>query len=214
MVSWPRVSGASWYQVLLDGRHLTWVQGTALRIYNLRPGTSHTASVSVRDGQGRDSGPGRVTSFRTAGAGGTTTPDTRYLLSNGSTGLSAQLWGGRSADGTVLVGAQSNGYEQQQWYFDDAGSGLVRVRSAASAKCLQPGGTPAPGMWVAQQPCAAGSSAQQWRMTVVNGAVTLTDRSGSYALTVSNRPYYGTWLLDLQRVDGRPAQIWTARRAG
>ncbi|MFJ8298033.1 RICIN domain-containing protein [Streptomyces sp. NPDC094447] len=214
VVSWQRVTGASWYQVLLDGRHLTWVQGTALRIYNLRPGTSHTVAVSVRDGQGRDSGPGRATTFRTAGAGGTTTPGTRYLLSNGSTGLSAQLWGGRSADGTVLVAAQSNGYEPQQWYFDDAGSGLVRVRSAASAKCLQPGGTPAPGMWVAQQPCAAGSSAQQWRMTVANGAVTLTDRSGSYALTVSNRPYYGAWLLDLQRVDGQAAQTWTARRAG
>ncbi|MFJ9574996.1 RICIN domain-containing protein [Streptomyces sp. NPDC101191] len=214
VVSWPRVNGASWYQVLFDGRHLTWVQGTALRIYNLRPGSSHTVAVSVRDGQGRDSGPGRATSFRTAGSGGTTSPDTRYLLSNGSTGLSAQLWGGRSADGTVLVGAQSNGYEQQQWYFDDAGSGLVRVRSAASAKCLQPGGTPAPGMWVAQQPCAPGSSAQQWRMTVANGTVTLTDRSGAYALTVSSRPYYGSWLLDLQRVDGRPAQIWTARRAG
>ncbi|MFF5767756.1 RICIN domain-containing protein [Streptomyces tanashiensis] len=214
VASWSRISTATWYQVLLDGRHLTWVQSTALRIYNLRPGTSHTIAVSVRDDQGRDSGPGRATTFRTAGAGGTTTPNTRYLLSNGSTGLSAQLWGGRNADGTVLVAAQSNGYEQQQWYFDDAGNGLVRIRSAASAKCLQPGDTPAPGMWVAQQPCGTGSPAQQWRMTLRNGQVTLTDRSGSYALTVSNRPYYGTWLLDLQQADGRPAQTWTARQTG
>ncbi|CAM5472017.1 RICIN domain-containing protein [Streptomyces tanashiensis] len=69
-------------------------------------------------------------------------------------------------------------------------------------------------MWVAQQPCATGSPAQQWRMTLHDGQVTLTDRSGSYALTVSNRPYYGTWLLDLQQADGRPAQTWTARQTG
>ncbi|MFI8519976.1 RICIN domain-containing protein [Streptomyces sp. NPDC085481] len=213
VASWPRVDGATWYQVIFDGRHLTWVQGTALRIYNLRPGTAHTVAVSVRDAQGRDSGPGRATGFRTTGAGGTTAPNTRYLLSNGSTGLNAQLWGGRSADGTVLVGGQSNGYEQQQWYFDDAGNGLVRIRSAASGKCLQPGSAPAAGMWVAQQPCTAGSTAQQWRMNLANGTATVTDRNGAFALTVSNRPYYGTWLLDLQRLDGRPAQTWTVRKA-
>ncbi|MEV8532415.1 RICIN domain-containing protein [Streptomyces sp. NPDC051211] len=215
VASWPRVAGAAWYQVLFNGKHLTWVQGTTLRIYNLRPGTSYTVAVSVRDGQGRDSGPGRAASFRTAGAGGTTTaPNTRYLLANGSTGMNAELWGGRSADGTVLVGSQDNGYAQQQWYFDDAGSGLVRIRSAASGKCLQPGGSPAPGMWVSQQPCSAGAGAQLWKLASKNGAVTVTDRGGAYALTVSGRPYYGAKLLDLQRADGRPAQVWTVRKAG
>ncbi|MFF5446254.1 RICIN domain-containing protein [Streptomyces sp. NPDC012888] len=215
VVSWPRVEGAVWYQVLFDGKHLTWVQGTAVRVYNLRPGSSHTVAVSVRDAQGRDSGPGRSATFRTPGSGGTTTaPGTRYLMSNGATGLNAELWGGRSADGTVLVGGQANGYAQQQWYFDGAGSGLVRVRSAASGKCLQPGGTPAAGMWVAQQPCATAAAAQQWRLTAKEGGMVLTDRTGAFALTVSNRPYYGTRLLDLQRADGRPAQVWAVRKAG
>ncbi|MER5930812.1 RICIN domain-containing protein [Streptomyces sp. NPDC002054] len=215
VVSWPKVTGAAWYQVMFNGKHLTWVQGNALRIYNLRPDTSYTVAVSVRDAQGKDSGPGKTASFRTSGQGGSTTaPNTRYLLANGSTGMNAELWGGRSADGTVLVGSQGNGYAQQQWYFDDAGNGLVRIRSAASGKCLQPGGAPAAGMWVAQQPCAAGSGAQLWKLAVKGASVTVTDRSGAYALTVSGRPYYGAKLLDLQRVDGRPSQVWTVRKAG
>ncbi|MFG2292095.1 RICIN domain-containing protein [Streptomyces sp. NPDC048603] len=214
VVSWPRVNGAAWYQVMFNGKHLTWVQGTAVRIYNLRPGTSYTVAVSVRDAQGRDSGPGKATSFKTSGAGTTTAPNAKYTLANGSTGLNAAVWGGRSADGTILVGSQADGYAPQQWYFDNAGSGLVRIRSAASGKCLQPGGTPGANMWVAQQPCSNGSTAQAWKMTAKDGSMTVTDRSGAWALTVSGRPYYGARLLDLQRADGRPAQLWAVRKAG
>ncbi|MEU3314951.1 RICIN domain-containing protein [Streptomyces sp. NPDC006662] len=215
VLSWPAVQGAAWYQVLLNDKHLTWVQSTSVRVYNLRPGTAYTAAVSVRDTSGRDSGPGKAASFRTADSGGgaTTTPGTRYTLGNGSSGMAAELWGGRTADGTVLVGGRSNGYAQQQWYFDDAGSGLVRIRSAVSGKCLQPGGAPAAGMWIAQQPCAGGSAAQRWKVSSRDGAVTVSDPSGGFALAVSNRPYYGDWLLELQRADGRPAQVWTARKA-
>ncbi|MFF2198368.1 RICIN domain-containing protein [Streptomyces sp. NPDC058157] len=215
VLSWPKAEGAVWYQVLLNDRHLTWVQSTSLRVYNLRPGTAYTAAVSVRDASGRDSGPGKAASFRTADSGGgaTTTPGTRYVLGNGSSGMAAELWGGRTADGTVLVGGRSNGYAQQQWYFDDAGNGLVRIRSAVSGKCLQPGGAPAAGMWIAQQPCSGGSAAQQWKVSSRDGAVTVSDPSGGFALAVSDRPYYGDWLLELQRADGRPAQVWTARKA-
>ncbi|MGW1768729.1 RICIN domain-containing protein [Streptomyces sp. NPDC002073] len=214
VVSWPQVNGAAWYQVFLNGRQLTWVQGTVLRIYRLQPGTSYTVSVSVRDTAGRDSGPGEAKRFTTKGAGGgTTTPSRPYVLGNGSTGMNAELWGGRSADGTVLVGSAANGYKQQQWYFDDAGGGFVRMRSASSGKCLQPGAAPAAGMWIAQQPCGS-ATAQRWKVTVRGAAVTVTDRSGDYALTVSNRPYYGAWLLDLQRADGRAAQVWTLQKTG
>ncbi|MFE3766580.1 RICIN domain-containing protein [Streptomyces sp. NPDC059104] len=214
VLSWPRTEGAAWYQVLLNGKHLTWVQSTSLRVYGLRAGTDYTAAVSVRDTSGRDSGPGKATSFRTtATGGGATTPGSRYVLGNGSSGMAAEVWDGRTADGTVLVAGRTNGYAQQQWYFDDAGNGLVRIRSAVSGKCLQPGGAPAAGMWVSQQPCGNAAS-QQWRLTTRDGSTTVSDPSGGFALAVSNRPYYGNWLLELQRADGRPAQAWTARKAG
>ncbi|MER5417610.1 RICIN domain-containing protein, partial [Streptomyces virginiae] len=213
VVSWPKVEGTSWYQVMLNGKHLSWVKSPVLRIYNLQPNTAYTVTVSARDGSGRDSGPGKAASFRTvAKGGGTTVPDTRYVLGNGSTGMNAELYGGYTADGTVLVGGRANGYAQQQWYFDDAGSGFVRIRSAVSGKCLQIGGAPTGGVWVAQQPCGD-SIPQKWKLATTGGGVTIADTSGRYALTVSSRPYYGHWLIDLQKADGRAAQIWTVQKA-
>ncbi|MEU5149809.1 MULTISPECIES: RICIN domain-containing protein [Streptomyces] len=215
VVSWPKVEGTAWYQVMLNGKHLAWVQSQVLRIYNLQPNTSYSVTVSARDASGRDSGAGKAATFRTTGAGGgATTPGSRYTLGNGSTGMAAEVWGGRTADGTVLVGGRANGYAQQQWYFDDAGNGQVRIKSAVSGKCLQPGGSPAPGMWVSQQPCDKNNGAQAWKLTSRGSAVTVTDPSGGFALTVSNRPYYGNWLLDLQRADGRAAQAWTVQKSG
>ncbi|GGV99211.1 hypothetical protein GCM10010230_24790 [Streptomyces narbonensis] len=212
VVSWPAVDGAAWYQVLLNGRHLTWVQSRTLRIYNLQPGTRYEVAVSVRDRSGRDSGAGRTTAFRTAQAGGgTTTPGTRYTLGNAGTGMAAEIWGGRSAEGTVLVGARATGYAQQQWLFDDAGSGLVRIRSAVSGKCLQTGGAPTQGMWVAQEACG-NAATQRWKVSSRNGAVAVTDPSGGFALTVSNRPYYGSWLLDMERTNGAATQVWTVQK--
>ncbi|WP_246042529.1 MULTISPECIES: RICIN domain-containing protein [Streptomyces] len=212
VVSWPKVDGASWYQVLLGGKHLTWVQSQAVRIYNLQPGTEYKVAVSVRDSAGRDSGAGKTTVFKTTGAGGGgTAPNTRYTLGNGSTGMNAELWGGRSADGTVLVGGRANGYAQQQWLFEDAGGGMFRIKSSVSGKCLQTGGAPAQGMWIAQQPCGNGAT-QKWKLNAQSGSTTITDPSGAYALTVSNRAYYGAWLLDLQRADGRATQVWTVQK--
>ncbi|MFD4718534.1 RICIN domain-containing protein [Streptomyces sp. NPDC058423] len=214
VASWPAVNGAAWYQIFLNDQPLGWVQTTSARLYNLRPGTDYTVSVSVRDASGRDSGRGGATAFRTTtGGGGTTpTPGTRRLLTNGATGTAAEIWGGYSADNTVLVGSQRTGYAQQQWYFDTAGAGHSRIRSAVSGKCLQVGGTPGPGMWVAQQPCRD-IAAQRWRITGSGGGVTVSAGDSGYVLGVSNRPYYGSWLIELQHAAGAPAQVWTVQKA-
>lgn len=213
VATWRAVPGAAWYQVHLNGRPAGWVNAPSARLYNLTPGTSYTVAVSVRDSSGRDSRPGRATSFRTAGTGGgaNPAPGTRYVLANGATGNAAEIWGGRTADGTVLVGSQRNGYAAQQWVFDDAGGGYVRVRSAATGKCLQPGGTPSAGMWVAQQPCG-GAASQRWRITASGGGVTVTAGDSRYVLGVSNRPYYGSWLIELQHASGGAAQVWTVQK--
>ncbi|MGW7468810.1 RICIN domain-containing protein [Streptomyces xantholiticus] len=215
VAGWKAVSGAAWYQIFLNNQAIGWVQATSARIYNLKPGTNYTVSVSVRDSSGRDSGRGKAASFRTSGGdgGGTTpTPNTRYLLTNGATGNAAEIWGGMSGDGTVLVGSQRNGYAQQQWYFDSAGNGYTRIRSAVSGKCLQVGGAPSAGMYVAQQPCA-GTAAQRWRIAQSGNGVTVTAGDSRYVLGVSNRPYYGSWLIELQNAAGAAAQVWTVQKA-
>nr|WP_240003183.1 RICIN domain-containing protein [Streptomyces cinnamoneus] len=213
VVSWKPVSNAAWYQIVLNGKHMAWVQPSVVRIYNLQPGTQYTVAVAVRDRAGHDTKPGKASSFRTTGSGGgTTAPNTRYLLNNGGTGNAAEIWGGRTADGTVLVGSRTNGYAGQQWYFDDAGSGYQRIRSAVSGKCLQLGGPAGAGTWVAQQPCGNADS-QKWRLSPKGSGVTVAAKSGNYVLGVSNRPYYGSWLLELQSPDGRAAQVWAVQKA-
>ncbi|MEU4213247.1 RICIN domain-containing protein [Streptomyces sp. NPDC026206] len=216
VLSWPAASSAAWYQLLLNGSHLAWVQPNSARIHNLRPDTDYTVTVAVRDQAGRDSKPGRAVSFHTPPVGSTTTkPGARYTLTNGHTGLAAEIWGGKTADGTVLVGNQPNSLTLQQWYLDDAGGGSVRLRSAASGKCLQIGGDPSPGQWVAQQPCS-GSAAQQWQLARSGDALRLTARSSSLVLGVGKRPYYGAWLLELQNPESTGSsgyQAWTLQKA-
>ncbi|MBD0741518.1 hypothetical protein BG418_08465 [Streptomyces sp. CBMA152] len=213
VVSWSAAPSAAWYQLLLNGSHLAWVQPNSARIYNLRPDTDYTLAISVRDRAGRDSGPGRAVAFHTPPVGSTVTkPATRYSLTNGRTGLAAEVWGGESADGTVLVGSQPNGFTPQQWYFDDAAGGSVRLRSAVSGKCMQIGGAPAPGQWIGQQPCS-GSAAQQWQLTRTGDGLRVTARNSSLVLGVGNRPYYGAWLLELQTPDSSSYQAWTLRTA-
>ncbi|MFD9130670.1 RICIN domain-containing protein, partial [Kitasatospora sp. NPDC059571] len=213
VVGWPAVAGAQWYQVRLGGNFLTWVQQTSVRIYNLRPDTDYTVAVAVRDGSGKDSQPGRTLSFHTPKAGGTTTtPSTAYTLTNGASGLAAEIWGGKSADGAVLVGSPPNGYAGQRWYFDDAGSGYLRIRSAVSGKCLQLGGAPVAGQWIAQQPCD-GRDSQQWRLTASGSALAVSAKGSSLVLGVGDRPYYGAWLLELQDPASDGYHAWTAQKA-
>jgi len=212
VISWQSVTSAAWYQVFLNGNHLAWVQPNSARIYNLRPDTDYTVAVSVRDRSGRDSKPGRTVSFHTPRAGGTTTtPASAYTMTNGATGLAAAIWGGKTADNTVLVGSQATGYADQRWYFDDAGSGYLRIRSAVSGKCLQLGGAPAVGQWVAQQPCD-GKASQQWRLASSGSGVSVTAKDSPLVLGVGNRPYYGAWLLELQDPSSAGYHTWTVQK--
>lgn len=212
VLSWPAAPSAAWYQLLLNGSHLAWVQPNSARIHNLRPDTDYTVAVAVRDQAGRDAKPGRTVSFHTPAVGSTTAkPGARYTLTNGQSGLAAEVWGGKSADGTVLVGNQSNGLTLQQWYLDDAGGGALRLRSAASGKCLQIAGAASPGQWVAQQTCS-GSAAQQWQLAKSGNGLRLTARNSSLVLGVSKRPYYGAWLLELQNPDSSGYQAWTLQK--
>ncbi|WP_234443369.1 RICIN domain-containing protein [Streptomyces sp. NRRL B-24484] len=213
VLNWPAVNGADWYQVRLNGAFLTWVQQNSVRIYNLRPDTDYSVAVAFRDSAGKDSAPGRTVTFHTPKAGSTTTPSAAYTLVNGASGLAAEIWGGKSADGTVLVASQPNGYTGQRWYFDDAGSGYARIRSAVSGKCLQLGGAAGAGQWVYQQPCNGSSAAQQWRIATAGGGVTVTARDSSLVLGISGRPYYGAWLMELQDPNGSGYHTWTVQKA-
>ncbi|MGW7008768.1 RICIN domain-containing protein, partial [Streptomyces sp. NPDC054933] len=213
-VSWQAVSSAAGYEILLNGHSLGTVRSTVARVVYLRPDTDYTLAIAVRDQNGNVSKPGREAAFHTLKQGGsgdgTPQPGKPYLMFNSLTGQSADMWGGSTNDGTVLIGYQRTGYANQQWIFDDAGSGLVRIKSALSGKCLQPGGDLVEGQFVMQEPCTD-SAAQQWKLTPSGGGYTLTPQGSSLALGTSDREYYGGQLLELQQPDDQGYQNWTVQ---
>ncbi|MFI9722130.1 RICIN domain-containing protein [Streptomyces sp. NPDC052396] len=213
VLSWPAVPSADWYRLVLNGNHLGWVQSNSVRVYNLQPDTDYTLAVAVRDRSGHDTDPGKAVSFHTPAAGAATRPGTRYLLTNGEAGVAAQIYGDKTADGTVAVGSQPNGYAGQQWVFDDTGNGYVHIRSVVTNKCLQLGGDAVEGQWIAQQPCS-GSLASQWHLAKSGTGVQVTARGSSLVLGVSDRPYYGALLLELQKPDGPGHHTWTVQKTG
>lgn len=216
VVSWSKAASATGYDLMLDGKKYADVKETAIRLTRLNPGTSYRVAVAARDADGKASAVGRTASFRTlsSGDGGPTRPGTKYLLLNSLTGQAADLWGGSSNNGTVAIAYQRHGYANQQWTFEDAGSGTVRVKSVQSGKCLQLGadGKATDGQYVAQQPCSD-AAGQKWKLNASGSSYVLQPQGSSLVLGISKRWYYGGWLLELQQKNDQGYQNWTLAKA-
>ncbi|MFE5585175.1 RICIN domain-containing protein [Kitasatospora sp. NPDC056531] len=208
MLSWTAVPAATGYDVQLNGQTIGTVRSTVVGVVRLAPGTSYTVAVAVHDAAGTVGKPGRATTFKTLADAGRPQPSTHYTMVNGLTGQAADLWGSSMNDGTVAIAYQRTGYANQKWVFDDAGNGAVRIKSVRSGKCLQLGGTPVAGQYVAQQPCGD-AAAQKWQLNATEGGFTVTADGSTLVLGLSDRWYYGGWLLELQQPNGRPYQNWS-----
>ncbi|MFD0531045.1 RICIN domain-containing protein [Kitasatospora arboriphila] len=214
VLSWTAVSGASGYDLQVNGRSIATVTSSVVRLVNLKPDTEYKVAVAVKDKSGKTAKPGRTTAFRTtkAASPAPTQPGTRYLMINSLTGQAADMWGGSTRDGAVLIGYQRHGYSNQQWLFEDAGDGYLKIRSARSDKCLQIGGQAVASQYVMQQPCSSADS-QQWKIASCGSGYALTAKGSSLVLGTSKRWYYGGWLLELQQPSGQSYQNWTIQAA-
>ncbi|WP_245699556.1 RICIN domain-containing protein [Streptomyces roseifaciens] len=217
VVSWPKVPSATGYDLLVNGKRTADVKDAVVRLTGLAPGTSYKVALAARGADGKASAPGRAASFRTLSTdgGSTTRPGTAYVMVNGLTGEALDLWGGSAADGTVAIAYQRHGYANQQWSFENAGGGALRVKSVQSGKCLQLGGgdRPVAGQYVAQQPCRD-TAAQKWRLNAAGGgSYVLQPEGSSLVLGISKRSYYGGRLLELQQKNDQGYQSWTLSKA-
>ncbi|MCM2417093.1 RICIN domain-containing protein [Streptomyces sp. RKAG293] len=216
VLTWKPATGATGYDLLLDQRAIGNVKATTVRVVSLKPGTQYKVAVAVHGADGKVSAPGRQAAFRTQPAGGTTAgpvePGKRYLMLNSFTGQAADMYGSSRANGAVLIGYQRHGYTNQQWLFESVGGGYVRVKSAVSGKCLQIGGKPVAGQWIAQQPCGTAAS-QAWKITANATGYTLGVKGSPLVLGVSNRDYYGGALLELQQPGNQAWQRWTFQQS-
>ncbi|GAA1959621.1 hypothetical protein GCM10009838_14960 [Catenulispora subtropica] len=210
-LSWQATPYATGYDIRLNGRLLGTVQSTVVRVVRMTPDTAYSVTVAVHMQDSNTSRPGRATAFRTLPVTGAVTPDKPYLLLNSLTGLSADLWGGSTRDGNVLISYQRTGATNQQWHFHDAGNGTVQIVSVRSGKCLQAGGQTRPGQYVVQQHCDNTAAAQRWKLTANSGGYTLSPNGSTLVLGISTRWYYGGRLLELQQPSGGSSQNWTVQ---
>jgi len=199
VLSWPAVRSSAGYEIRLNGRLLGTVRSTVVRIIHMRPDTAYSVTVAARPQSGGTAQPGPAAAFRTLAATGTTTPGQAYSLFNSLTGQSADMWGGSTRDGDVLISYQRTGAANQQWRFDAAGNGTVRITSVVSGKCLQAAGQLLQGQYVEQEPCDSTAAAQQWNVTANGTGYTLSPAGSQLVLGISARWYYGGRLLELVR---------------
>lgn len=208
-VSWTAVASASDYALVVNGSRLGFIKSTSVRLINLRAGTAYSVAVVTRDRAGHISAPGRAATFRTLAAStATPRPGTRYLMLNSLTGQAADMFGGSTRNGDVLIGYQRHGYANQQWQFTATTGGYLTIKSALSGKCLQAGGRPTAGQNVVQQTCGTTAS-QLWKLTATSAGYTLTPKGTSFVLGLSDHAYYGSLLLQLQKPVNKSYQNWT-----
>ncbi|WP_168209206.1 RICIN domain-containing protein [Agromyces intestinalis] len=104
-------------------------------------------------------------------------------VTNRHSGLVLDVQNPNTSNGAKVGQYAWNGGAWQQWKFEDAGSGYVRIRSVHSNKCLDVAGT-ANGAEVQQYDCHTGTNQQFTLRSTSNGYVQIVDRRSGRCLDV------------------------------
>ncbi len=142
------------------------------------------------------SGGATPTPTRTNTPGGPTPTPTRtptqppagtyYRLTNRNSGKVADVSNASTANGGDVVQWTWNGGNNQQWQFQDAGSGYYRLINRNSGKCLDVNGaSTADGADIIQWTCGTGTN-QQWQWVAIGSYYQLIARHSGKCMDVYN----------------------------
>lgn len=161
-------------------------------------GSGTNISLSTTNASGRDQ-------LRYSwGLDGGTTPTppptgTYYRITNRNSGKVVDVSASSTADGGNVLQWTWNGGANQQWSFNDAGSGYFTIVNRNSGKCLEVyGQSSADGANVDQWACNGGQN-QQWQWVAHGSYFQLKGRQSGKCLDVSGQ----------STADGANIQIWT-----
>jgi hypothetical protein len=189
--------------VSVDGVPIATTKATRARLVGLRPDAKY--QVTVRSG-----------SAYTAQAAAQTAPAARpaqkawFLLTNALTGGAADLYAARTANGTPLTLAESDGDAQQQWQLVPAGGGTYSLVSQATGKCVLPlNGNPVAGAPLVQSDCTPGE-AGRWSLQASEYGFNLRTTVGDLVVGVGSQRFGAHRVLVLQNGNGQRHQSWTA----
>ena len=200
-LTWSAASATATYEVSVDGAPIATTQATRARLIGLKPDAHY--QVTVR------SGPNYA-----AKATAQTAPAARpaqsswFILANALTGGAADLYAARTANGTPLTLAESDGDAEQQWQLVPAGNGNYSLVSQATGKCV----VPLDGNLVAGAPLVQGDCATEdgGRWTLQASVFGFTLRTVGLVVGVGNQRFGAHRVLVLQNDNGQRHQSWTA----
>jgi hypothetical protein len=166
------------------------------RLQNLN-GTGTNLSLSTTNASGRDQL--RYSWGLDGGVTPTPSPATYYRIINRNGGKVVDVSSASTADGADVIQWTWNGGANQQWSFNDAGSGYFTIVNRNSGKCLDVyGQSSADGADVDQWACNGGQN-QQWQWVAHGSYFQIKGRQSGKCLDVNQA----------STADGANIQIWT-----
>ena len=199
-LTWSAASATATYEVSVNGAPIATTKATRARLIGLKPDSRY--QVTIKSG-----------SAYTARSTAETAPAARpaqnswFILTNAMTGGAADLYAARTAIGTPLTLAESDGNAEQQWQLVPAGDGTYSLVSQATGKCVVPlDGNPVAGAPLVQGDCTDGEG--RWSLQASDFGFTL--RTADLVVGVGNQRFGAHRVLVLQNGNGQRHQSWTA----
>ncbi|GAA0574649.1 hypothetical protein GCM10010172_69120 [Paractinoplanes ferrugineus] len=200
---WSAATPTATYEVWVGGKPIATTKATRARLIGLRPDARY--QVTIKSG-----------SAYTAKATAETAPAARpaqntwFTLTNALTGGAADLYAARTANGTPLTLAESDGNAQQQWQLVPSGNGAYSLVSRATGKCVVPvNGNPIAGAPLVQGDCGSDEGAR-WQLQASDYGFTLRTTVGDLVAGVGEQRFGAHRVLVLQNGNGQRHQSWTA----
>jgi hypothetical protein len=202
-LTWSAASDTATYEVWVGNSPIATTKATRARLIGLKPDAKY--QVTIKSG-----------SKYAAKASAETAPAARpaqntwFALTNALTGGAADLYAARTANGTPLTLAETDGNAQQQWQLVPAGNGSYSLVSRATGKCVVPlDGNPVAGTPLVQGDCGTDDGAR-WQLQASDYGFTLRTTVGDLVAGVGQQRFGAHRVLVLQNGNGQRHQSWTA----
>lgn len=219
-LTWTAAAAQATYEVQVDDVTIATTTSTRARLIGLRPDTKYTVTVRA------------AAKDYLAKASVQTLPAARpaqnswFLMTNSLTGGAADLYAGRTANGTPVVLNGAEGGAQQQWKLVPVKDGSFVLRSQATDKCVAPqDGNPVAGAPLVQVDCTNEGS-QRWLVVYTDHGFSLVTAQrrgsptssppansttvGGLVMGVGSQRFGASRLLVLQEPNQSRHQSWTA----
>ncbi|MEU4240339.1 RICIN domain-containing protein [Actinoplanes sp. NPDC026619] len=202
-LTWSAASPTATYEVWVGDKPIATTKATRARLIGLKPDAKYPVTIKSGAAYAAKATAETAPAARPA-------QNTWFTLTNALTGGAADLYAARTASGTPLTLAESDGNAQQQWQLVPGGDGAYSLVSRATGKCVVPmDGNPVAGAPLVQGDCGTDDGAR-WKLQASDYGFTLRTAVGDLVAGVGEQRFGAHRVLVLQNGNGQRHQSWTA----